>query len=138
MPEEQHSTPSASPGGRESLEGWKPELQSAEDVAHALALALDFRGDVTVTTTDGRAICGYVFNCVTRKTAPYLEMYPKGEDEVVRLPYSAVADLAFANFDPAAGRSWETWVKKYGEKKKALAEGRDVGNIEPDLMPLDD
>lgn len=138
MPEEQHSTPSANSWNPESFEGWKPALETSEDVSRAMALALDFRGDVTVSTRDGREICGYIFNCDARTREPYFEIYPKGEDEALRIPYSSVSGLVFANFDPAAGRSWETWVKKYEGKKKALAEGRDVGDIEPELMPLDD
>ena len=46
--------------------------------------------------------------------------------------------MKFALSDPAAGRSWEDWTKKWDEKKKAQAEGREVGNIEPETMPLED
>jgi hypothetical protein len=49
-----------------------------------------------------------------------------------------IKGLALTGADPAAGRSWETWTKKYQEKKEAQAEGRDIGNIEPEALPLDD
>ena len=33
--------------------------------------------------------------------------------------YSEIARLEFTGRDTAAGKSWETWVKKYVDKKKA-------------------
>ena len=35
------------------------------------------------------------------------------------IPYADIAALAFSGRDTAAGKSWEAWVKKYGEKKAA-------------------
>jgi hypothetical protein len=55
-----------------------------------------------------------------------------------RLACREIARIALTGADAAAGRSWEIWVRKYEGKKKALAEGRDIGNIEPQPMPLDD
>jgi hypothetical protein len=37
----------------------------------------------------------------------------------VSVSYAEIARLAFTGRDTAAGKSWETWVKKYVEKKKA-------------------
>ncbi len=123
---------------RDSYEGWTPELTTPEQVSKAIAIALDFRGDVTLHTSDGKEITGFVFNTEPRKKEPYLDIFPKGKSEKTRLPYGAVTGISFASFDPAAGRSWGTWVRKYNERKKALTEGRDIGEIEPQPLPLDD
>ena len=42
-------------------------------------------------------------------------MLPNGPR--VSIPYSDIAALAFSGRDPAAGKSWEAWVRKYWEKK---------------------
>ena len=41
--------------------------------------------------------------------------------------------LRFSGKDVASGKSWETWLKKYTERKEALARGEEVENI--DLFP---
>ena len=46
----------------------------------------------------------------------------------VSVPYSDIAALAFTGRDPAAGKSWEAWVRKYWEKK---ASG-ETAEIEPE------
>ena len=45
------------------------------------------------------------------------------------IPYDQIAALVFTGRDTAAGRSWETWMKKYQEKKAAGEKG--IG-IEPE------
>jgi hypothetical protein len=35
----------------------------------------------------------------------------------VKLSYAEIAALAFSGRDPAAGKSWEAWVRKYWDKK---------------------
>jgi hypothetical protein len=44
---------------------------------------------------------------------------PKEGGGKVSVSYAEIARLAFTGRDTAAGKSWETWVKKYVEKKKA-------------------
>jgi hypothetical protein len=101
--------------------------------------AVDFRGDVTITTRDGQQVTGYVFNRVTQDARdPYLEYYPKGADEKRSLRYAQIARLVFTGRDAAAGRSWEAWVRRYQEQQKARAAGQTVAAIEPPLMPLED
>jgi len=138
MPEEQHSTKSMAEGDRDTYEKWKPTIETEADLRKALAISHDYRGDVTFTTKAGETVVGYVFNSAPDVADPYIEYFPKGVDEKKRLYYRDVAELYFSGIDPAAGRSWDTWIKKNEEKKKALAEGREVGNIEPENMPLED
>lgn len=105
----------------EKLEGWIPALASDEEKRVALEKAFDYRGDVTITKKDGSTIEGYIFDRRTGKTLAdsTVRLFPKDQDEKVSVPYAEIAALAFTGRDTAAGKSWETWVKKYNEKKAA-------------------
>jgi hypothetical protein len=106
---------------REQLEGWVPELASDADVRAALDKAFDYRGDVTITLRDGTSVEGYVFDRrfgATLDTST-VRIIPKDRDEKLGISYADVARLAFTGRDTAAGKSWETWVQKYQEKKAA-------------------
>ena len=114
-------------------------IETPQDLQAAVEQAFDYRGDVTIELKDGQSIEGYVFNRTTAGTSDaYLEYYPKNADEQRRVPLTEIQSIALTGADPAAGRSWETWVRMSQEKKKAEAEGRDIGNIEPEALPLDD
>jgi len=138
MPQEKQSAQHPDANKRTSFEGWTPELKTAVDVSNAIEIAFDYRGDVTLKLKDGSALVGYIFNRETETAEPYLEIFPRNEHEQRRIPYQQVAGLEFSKIDPAAGRSWDNWLKKVAEKKKALAEGHDVGDIEPKPMSLED
>lgn len=127
MPQETKAHPSsaeaelAPAAAREQLEGWVPGLATEAEVRAALDRAFDYRGDVTITLRDGTALDGYVFD---RREGPALadcrvRLFPKGRDEKVTIRYADIARLAFTGRDTAAGKSWETWLKKYNEKKAA-------------------
>jgi hypothetical protein len=105
----------------EKLEGWVPGMATAEEVRMALEKAFDYRGDVTITKKDRTVVEGYVFD---RRTAATLaesvvRLLPKDGGGKVAVRYEEVARLAFSGKDAAAGKSWETWLKKYQEKKAA-------------------
>jgi hypothetical protein len=106
---------------RERLEGWIPSLASDEEIRIALEKAFDYRGDITVTKKDGSSVEGYLFDRRTGKTLSesMVRLFPKGADQKVSIAYSDIAALAFSGRDPAAGKSWEAWMKKYSEKKAA-------------------
>lgn len=106
------STPSDS-----SLQGVVPDLATPEQRRAALDQAFDYRGDVTITTTDGRVLEGYVFDRRSEGDDPYVRLMPRDASEKVVVRYADIARLQFSGRDPAAGRSWETWVKNYVEKK---------------------
>lgn len=105
----------------EKLEGWVPKLASDEDLRQALEKAFDYRGDVTITRKDGSKVEGYIFDRRTGKTLSEsaVRLYPKDSSQKVAIVYSEIAALTFSERDPAAGKSWEAWVKKYWEKKSA-------------------
>jgi hypothetical protein len=118
----------------ENLEGQIPSIATDEEIRVALEKAFDYRGDVTITCKDGSVIEGYIFDrrsdgktladCAVR-------LFPKDRDEKVSVPYSDIARLEFTGRDTAAGKSFETWVKKYREKKAA---GEKNIQIEPEKL----
>ena len=141
MPQETKSRPSdaeaeeVAPGvTHENLEGWVPSMASDEDLRLALEKAFDYRGDVTLTLRDGSRLEGYVFDrraegaglaqCIVR-------LLPRAGGAKVSVAYADIARLEFTGRDTAAGKSWETWVKKYTEKKRA---GESNIRIDPERL----
>lgn len=110
---------------RDGIEGWVPELANETEVREALEKAFDYRGDVTLTQKDGTKIEGYIFDRVGGATlsASFVRILPKNGTSRVKIAYSDIAALAFSGRDPAAGKSWEAWVKKYWEKKEVGGQG---------------
>jgi hypothetical protein len=141
MPQETKAMPSDpdalehAPGfAHENLEGWIPPLATDQEIRTALEKAFDYRGDVAITLKDGSKVEGYIFDrrsedatladCVVR-------LFPKDRNEKVAVRYSDVARLEFTGRDTAAGKSFETWVKKYRERKAA---GEKNIQIEPEKL----
>jgi hypothetical protein len=118
----------------EQLEGCVPDLAGEEELRTALEQAFDYRGDVLITRKDGTRVEGYVFD---RRTGPTLaqssvRLLPKDGSPKLSIPYSDIAALAFTGRDMAAGKSWDSWVRKYWEKKAAGEK-----NISLDPEPLE-
>jgi len=105
----------------EKLEGWIPNLANDEDLRQALEKAFDYRGDVIITRKSGAKVEGYVFDRRTGKTLAdsFVRIIPNNAREKLSIPYSDIAALKFSDRDPAAGKSFEAWVKKYWEKRAA-------------------
>jgi hypothetical protein len=82
--------PAAGPGPARGL-----ELPAS---AAALWAAFEYRGDVTLTLTDGSTAQGYVANL----TESELQLWRRGETAVLRVPRTAVARVALTGRDPAA------------------------------------
>ncbi|HEX4052629.1 MAG TPA: hypothetical protein VHX86_00045 [Tepidisphaeraceae bacterium] len=118
----------------ENLEGAIPSMATDDEIRAALEKAFDYRGDVTITRKDGSAVEGYIFDrrsngktmadCVVR-------LFPKDRDEKISVSYGDIARLVFTGRDTAAGKSFETWVKKYREKKAA---GEKNIRLEPEKL----
>src|SRR5690242_3692751 len=106
---------------REKLEGWIPDLANDEDIHQVLEKAFDYRGDVIITRRNGVKVEGYVFDRRTGKTLAdsFVRIIPNNAREKLSIAYSDVAALKFSDRDPAAGKSFEAWVKKYWEKRAA-------------------
>jgi hypothetical protein len=105
----------------DAVQGWVPELATEDEVRIALEKAFDYRGDVTLTTKDGRKIEGYIFDRVSGLTLAnsFVRVLPKDSNQREKIAYADIAALAFTGRDPAAGKSWEAWVRKYWEKKSS-------------------
>src|ERR1700753_2564030 len=104
---------------REQVEGWITTLASEVELRDALEKAFDYRGDVTITRKDGSRVEGYIFDRRNGATLSesVVRLIPQNSQQKVSIPYSDVAALAFSGRDTAAGKSWESWVRKYWEKK---------------------
>ena len=109
----------------EAVQGWVPELATEDELRIALEKAFDYRGDVTLTTKDGTKIEGYIFDRVSGSTLAnsFVRVLPKDSNQREKIAYADIAALAFTGRDPAAGKSWEAWVRKYWEKKAAGERG---------------
>ncbi len=92
-----------------------------ESVRAAMDLAFDYRGDVTIVLRDGTSIMGYVFDRRNERTleASRVSLFQAGSDARIDIGYSEIAEISFSGRDPAAGKSWENWVRRYAEQKLA-------------------
>ncbi len=98
----------------------------------AIEQAFDYRGDVTLHTADGQTVEGYIFDRRADAPQPYLRLVPSNGGEQITLLYKDLVKIEFSGRDTAAGKSWESWVKKYNEKR---ARGESA-NLHPE--PLDE
>jgi hypothetical protein len=118
---------------RQSVEGWVPTLATDDEIRNALEQAFDYRGDVTITCKDGTKLEGYLFDRVTGPTlaASFVRVLANDSAQRVKLSYADIAALAFSGRDPAAGKSWEAWVRKYWEKKST---GKGEASLQPEAL----
>lgn len=105
-----------------ALEGRVFRPASPGEVAEAVELAFDYRGDVTLSLKSGEAVTGYLFNRERTGTDPYIELFPVDRPDVRQVRYSEIASIAFTGEDTANGKSWEAWVSKKESERKAEAE----------------
>jgi hypothetical protein len=118
---------------RENLQGWIPQLATEADIRAVIEKAFDYRGDVTITRKDKSETTGYLFD---RRIGPTLatsvvRLMLATSNERPAIPYSEIAAIAFTGRDTAAGKSYESWVKKYWEKR---AKGEKNISIEPETL----
>jgi len=118
-----------------TLQGWIPSLANEDDIRAALEKAFDYRGDVTLTLKDDSKIEGYLFDRQSRADAALADckvsLFPKDRDEKVTISYAQIARLEFSGKDTAHGKSFETWIKKYNERKAA---GEKDIRLEPEKL----
>lgn len=118
---------------RQSVEGWVPTLATDDEIRSALEQAFDYRGDVTITRKDGTKLEGYIFDRATGATlaGSFVRLLPNDSSPRVKLSYADIAALAFSGRDPAAGKSWQAWVKKYWAKKTT---GEGQASLQPEAL----
>jgi hypothetical protein len=114
----------------EKLQGWVPSLADEEELKTALEKAFDYRGDIKVTCKDGTVVDGYLYDrrLGTTLAESKVRVLPANGNPRVSIAYSEIAQVVFSDRDPAAGKSWEAWVRKYWERK---ASG-ETASIEPE------
>lgn len=95
----------------------------------ALEAAFDYRGDVTLRLSDGSELVGYIANRDAREPDPFVEIFPRDGGARRAVSYSAIQGIAFSTKDPASGKSWEAWVKRWKAKKEAEARGEKIGDV---------
>jgi hypothetical protein len=125
----------------QSLEGLRPPLETDPQVRAAVEQAFDYRGDITIALRDGRTLEGYIFDrrndgktladCRLRLMLRDSADGKASAEEKISIRYSDLAALSFTGRDTAAGKSFETWVKKYREKKAA---GETNIRLEPEKL----
>ena len=107
----------------ESLEGWVPVIDGEMTLERVIDLAFDYRGNTTIVKTDGTEVVGYIFNRNNGVPEPFVQLFGEKGDGPHRLLYSEIESIRFTGKDPAAGRSWEAWIKRK-DKEKAKNDGQ--------------
>ena len=118
---------------RQTVEGWVPDLATEQEIRAALEQAFDYRGDVTISRKDGSKLEGYIFDRVSGAdlNSSFVRLLPRNSNQRVKISYADIAALAFSGRDPAAGKSWDAWVRKYWNKK---ASGEGDLSLQPDSL----
>lgn len=105
-----------------SLEGRVFQPASFAELAEAVELAFDYRGDVTLALKVGEPLSGYLFNRQINGSDSYLEVFPSDSSPARRIRYDQIASIAFTGADTATGKSWENWIAKKDSERRAEVE----------------
>ena len=105
-----------------SLEGRVFQPASFAELAEAVDLAFDYRGDVTVSLRSGESVSGYLFNRQVSGSDSYLEVFPSDSSHARQIRYDQIAAIAFTGKDTATGKSWENWIAKKDSERRAEVE----------------
>lgn len=90
-----------------------------DTVAEQIEAAFDYRGDVTVTFTDGSSFEGFIFNreLHPKTGAAYIELYPKDKTAApARFELDRIKSVSLTGEDTAAGKSWDDWQAQQAAK----------------------
>ncbi len=104
-----------------SLQGSVFTFQSEAERNEGIDKAFDYRGDVTLTLAN-ETVEGYLFNREPKAVPPRVQVFIKGSDEPRIIPYADITAIAFSGKDPADGKSWDAWVSKKEDERRAEAE----------------
>src|SRR5262245_53144622 len=104
------------------LQGTTVDARDPAMLRQAIDLAMNYRGDVTIVRRgETQPIEGYVFDCRNDRAtgAVSVRIIAAGRDERITVPLSDIERILFTGRDTASGKSFETWVRKYVQKKTA-------------------
>jgi len=130
-PTDQPDNSSAPPQDGSGVLAGRDVAMDSDAVRAAVAdQAFDFRGDVTLELASGETVNGYVYDRRLDAQPPTLRVMLPPEKDAIRgakvdVPLDEVQRLTFSSKDPAAGKSWEAWLRRYVEKK-AKGESADL------------
>ncbi len=105
-----------------AVQGVVIDASDTELLRRALDAAFNYRGDVTIRRKSRpEPIEGYLFDRVVgeRLEQCRVRMLSSSGDDRITIPYDDIAELRFSGRDTAAGKSFETWMKKYVRTKLA-------------------
>ena len=100
-------------------QGFTSDRTNPAEFAAALAAAVDYRGDVTITLENGSEEMGYLFDMTGDMVDGNVGFMTKEDTTPRRLSTGTIKSIAFSGRDTAEGKSFDTWIKKYVEKKNA-------------------
>jgi hypothetical protein len=121
--EEEERRSAASGPGSTFGQGARWQGDDPEMLACVVDAAFDYRGDVTLYLRSGEELSGYLSNRNREVDEPFVEVFPNDGGPVRRLRYRELRGLEFSGRDAAAGKSWETWLKKVQARREAEARG---------------
>lgn len=85
--------------------------------------AFHYRGHVTIDLQDGTQIEGFVYNREFENAKlpqdQFVDLYLKGSADSKRLKVTEIRAISLTGEDHAAGKSYEEWLAKHKDKKKA-------------------
>lgn len=119
MPQETKTFETQQSLAERSLQGLAATREDEAALADALEKAFDYRGDVTLTLAGGRVVTGYIFD--RRRGAGLADstvrLLPADSDEKMTARFSEIERVEFTGRDMAHGKSFETWVQKFTQKR---------------------
>ena len=99
-----------------SLEHTSIAPKTQAELCHAIDLAFDYRGDVTLGLKSGEPVVGYLYARRSDGPDPVVELYLDGKQEKCVVRYGDISTIHFSGEDTAVGKSWEAWLKKKQEE----------------------
>ena len=93
-------------------EGYLWDGRDRESLHSVLAAALDYRGDVTLSLDTGEEVEGYLFTRESGCGEPFVLVLPSSGAPRRKIPCASIQAVAFTGKDAAAGKSWESWLKR--------------------------
>lgn len=104
---------------RDTLQGRTFTPNNRAELEEAIDKAFDYRGDVTLTLDDGSSTEGFISNRDAKTQT--IDFFPRGGG-MSHFPYSRIRAIAFTGENTADGKSWEAWMTKKADQRKAEAE----------------
>ncbi len=100
-------------------QGFVAERSDPERFEAGVLAAVEYRGDITMTTRDGGIIEGYVFDLTGTLETGSIGYMTREDKSPQRMDAVEIERIEFSGKDTAEGKSFETWIEKYVQKKIA-------------------